>query len=184
MPNRDQHPADDPLRQLIDQHIAAVPDFPQPGILFRDITPLLSAPDALDRAIDWICERVDGADAVCAIEARGFILGAPVAQRLGAPFVPIRKAGKLPRHTIAKRYGLEYGDDAVELHTDALLPDQRVAVVDDLLATGGTAQAAADLIAQTGAQIDSITFLIELPDLNGRARIAPHARDIQALLQY
>ena len=178
---------DDPsdgLRALIAQHIRAVPDFPQPGILFRDITPLLSAPDALSRALGWLCERADGVDAVVGIEARGFILGAPVAQRLGAPFVPIRKAGKLPRATIGRAYGLEYGQDSIEIHADALAAGQRVALIDDLLATGGTARAAAGLIAATGAEIAALTFLIELADLDGRAALADHSQVIDALLSY
>ncbi len=171
--------------QLSDQialYIRAIPDFPEPGILFRDITPLLANPDGFGMALDWLAERCEGTDAIVGIESRGFILGAPTAQRLRVPFVPIRKAGKLPAATIARSYDLEYGSAMIEMHADALGSGERVALVDDLLATGGTAEAAAQLIAQSGAEIGMIAVLIELADLQGRERLAPHP--FESLLIY
>ena len=171
--------------QLSDQialYIRAVPDFPQPGILFRDITPLLANADGFRLALDWLTERCEGADAVVGIESRGFILGAPAAQRLRVPFVPIRKAGKLPAATIARSYDLEYGSATIEMHADAIGAGQRVALVDDLLATGGTAEAAVQLIAQSRAEIGMIAVLIELAELQGRNRLLPHP--FESLLTY
>ncbi len=167
---------------LVAQYIRAVPDFPQPGILFRDITPLLAEPAAFARALDWFSERCADADTIVGIESRGFILGAPIAQRLNLPFIPIRKAGKLPADTIARSYDLEYGSATIEIHTDALRPGQRVALVDDLLATGGTAEASVQLLLQTGAELAAVLFLIELAALNGRERLRPHPAD--AMLVY
>ncbi len=165
------------LSDLVAQYIRAIPDFPEPGILFRDITPLLAEPTAFARALDWLAESCEGADAVVGIESRGFILGAPVAQRLNLPFIPIRKAGKLPAEKIARSYDLEYGSATIEMHADALSLGHRVAVVDDLLATGGTAEAAVQLILQSGAAVEQVAFLIELEALNGRDRLRPHTVD-------
>ena len=167
---------------LVAQYIRAVPDFPEPGILFRDITPLLAEPAAFAQALDWVAERCRGADAIVGIESRGFIIGAPVAQRLLLPFVPIRKAGKLPADTIARSYDLEYGSATIEMHADAIAPGSRVALLDDLLATGGTAEAAIQLILHTGAEISTIAFLIELEALNGRDRLTPHP--VESMLVY
>ena len=164
-------------RDLVSQYIRAVPDFPQPGILFRDITPLLAQPQAFRHALDWLAERCDGADAIVGIESRGFILGAPIAQRLALPFIPIRKAGKLPADTISRSYALEYGEATIEMHADALQPAQHVALIDDLLATGGTAEAAIQLILQSGASIAIVAFLIDLESLHGRMRLEPHSID-------
>ena len=169
-------------RDLVAQYIRAIPDFPEPGILFRDITPLLAEPVAFSQALDWLTEQCDGADAVVGIESRGFILGAPIAQRLNRPFVLIRKAGKLPADTIARSYDLEYGSATIEMHADSLTPGSRVALVDDLLATGGTAEASVQLILQSGANIANVVFLIELAALNGRERLQPH--EIASLLVY
>ena len=169
-------------RDLVAQYIRAIPDFPEPGILFRDITPLLAEPAAFGQALDWLTEQCDGADAVVGIESRGFILGAPIAQRLNRPFVLIRKAGKLPADTIARSYDLEYGSATIEMHADSLTPGSRVALVDDLLATGGTAEASVQLILQTGANIANVVFLIELAALNGRERLQSH--EIASLLVY
>ena len=153
--------------------IRGIPDFPQPGVLFRDITPLLSDPAALqavvmDLAAPFRDERVDQ---VAAIEARGYLLGAPLAVELGAGLVPIRKAGKLPRETYRAEYALEYGQAAIEMHRDALESRDRVLLVDDVLATGGTMAAAIDLVEQSGATIAGIAFLIELKDLSGRGSL-------------
>lgn len=152
------------------QYIRDIPDFPKPGILFRDITPLLANARALEKAIEMLAEPFaeSGIDIVAAVEARGFIFGSAVAKALGAGFVPIRKKGKLPFETHAVSYGLEYGKDTVEVHTDAITPGSKVLMVDDLLATGGTMAAACELIEKLGGQIAGLTFLIELADLKGR----------------
>lgn len=159
----------DALKQLIRE----VPDFPKPGILFYDITTLLMDPGGLRQAIDCLVEPYRDApvDKVVGIESRGFILGAPVAERLRAGFVPARKPGKLPAATLRQSYDLEYGSDALEIHEDAIEPDQRVLIVDDLLATGGTACAARDLVRRAGGHIVGIAFLVELTFLDGRERL-------------
>ncbi len=166
------------------KHIRDIPDFPKPGILFRDITPLLKSADAfrhvVDRLVDYACRR--GAEVVVGIEARGFLLAAPVAYRLGLPLVPVRKQGKLPFQTHAVTYALEYGSSAVELHTDAIMAGQRVLVVDDLLATGGTMAAAARLVETSGGKVAGLAVIIELTDLKGRDRLS--AFDTFSLVQY
>lgn len=166
------------------QYIRSIPDYPQPGILFRDITPLLQHGPALRFAIETMAERYRGAgiDHVVGIESRGFIFGTPLAYLLGTGFVPVRKKGKLPSETITVEYDLEYGSNVLEIHTDAVRVGQRVLVVDDLLATGGTTAGTVKLIEQLGAQVVSLAFLIELADLGGRARLPGH--DVFALLQY
>ncbi len=161
-----------------------IPDFPRPGILFRDITPLLLDPRALDAAVSGLAEQVAGTeiDFVVAAEARGFILGAALARQLGAGFVPARKPGKLPAETVSAEYTLEYGVDVLEVHADALADGARVLVHDDLLATGGTAGALCDLVAELGARIVGCAFLVELTFLGGRGRLAPH--EVRSLIQY
>jgi adenine phosphoribosyltransferase len=165
-------------------HIRDIPDFPKPGILFKDITPLLLDADALSDAVaqlaDWA--RPLNVEYVVAAEARGFILGAAIARELGVGFVPARKPGKLPHETIAAEYILEYGVDALEMHADALADGARVLLHDDLLATGGTARALAELIEGTGARIAGCAFLVELAFLRGRDRLAGY--DVHALLSY
>jgi adenine phosphoribosyltransferase len=165
-------------------HIRDIPDFPKPGILFKDITPLLldagALSDAVGRLADWA--RPLEVDFVVAAEARGFILGAAIARDLGVGFVPARKPGKLPHETISAEYILEYGVDALEMHADALADGARVLLHDDLLATGGTAQALAELIEGTGARIAGCAFLVELAFLGGRERLAGY--DVHALLTY
>jgi adenine phosphoribosyltransferase len=153
--------------------IRQVPDFPKPGILYYDITTLLRDPVGFTEAIDAMADpfRDQQIDLVLGIESRGFILGAAVADRLRAGFVPARKPGKLPSGTIQQSYDLEYGTDALEIHQDAIEPGQRVLIVDDLLATGGTASATAALVRQTGGKIVGMAFLVELQFLNGRARL-------------
>ncbi len=163
-------PASIDLRQFIRD----VPGFPKPGILFRDITPLLQNPAAFAASIDQLASATTRPDAVVAIESRGFVFGAGLALRWGVPFVPARKFGKLPWHTVRETYSLEYGDDSLELHTDALEPGRRVAVVDDLLATGGTAAAAARLVTRIGARVTAMLFVIELTGLGGRQTLADH----------
>ena len=164
--------------------IREVPDFPKPGILFKDITPLVGDADGLRRAVACLADpfREAGIDKVVGIESRGFIFGAAVAERLGAGFVPARKPGKLPADTVRVDYALEYGTDALEMHEDAVGDGERVLVVDDLLATGGTARAAADLIAMRGALVHAFAFLVELDALRGRERLAGH--DIFAAVHY
>tara|TARA_B100001179_G_C18429108_1_gene333807 strand:+ start:159 stop:647 length:489 start_codon:yes stop_codon:yes gene_type:complete len=150
-----------------------VPDFPKPGILFYDITTLLRDAAGLRQTIDGLSEpfRDKQVDLVVGIESRGFILGCAIADRLGAGFVPVRKPGKLPASTIQQPYELEYGSDTLEIHKDAIEEGQRVLIVDDLLATGGTARAALDLVSQTGGEVLGLTFLVELGFLNGRAKL-------------
>lgn len=157
----------------LDAFVRTVPGFPKPGILFRDITPLLSDPAAFHEAIAAMAEPVSTLKAthVLGIESRGFIFGAALAQRLSLGFVPARKPGKLPREAFRQDYGLEYGADALEIHRDAFKPGDRVLIVDDVLATGGTAAAARALVAQTGAQPVALTLFIELADLTGREKL-------------
>ena len=155
------------------KHIRDIQDFPQPGILFRDLTPLLADPGALRRAVKALAApfETDRIDFVVGTEARGFILGAPVALELGVGFIPARKPGKLPYQTFSASYELEYGTDQIEMHVDALARGHRVLIVDDLIATGGTAQATLELVRQSGAEIAGCAFLIELAALGGREKL-------------
>jgi adenine phosphoribosyltransferase len=164
--------------------IRHVPDFPKAGILFYDVTTLLRDPEGFRVAIDTLANpyRDHGISLVVGIESRGFILGAAVADRIGAGFVPVRKKGKLPSQTVRVSYDLEYGSDSLEMHRDAIEPGQRVLIVDDLLATGGTARAAVDLVKQLGGTVEGLAFLIELVELNGRARL--EGEHLFAALQY
>ncbi len=166
------------------QHIRHVPDFPKAGILFYDITTLLRDPQGFTMTIEMLSMPYvgQGIDAVVGIESRGFILGGAVAQRLGAGFIPIRKPGKLPAKAIKEIYDLEYGKDALEIHEDAVHKGQRILIVDDVLATGGTAAAAAQLVAKLGADIHGMAFLIELLFLNGRAKLSN--QQVFSVLQY
>jgi len=162
--------------------IRDVPDFPKQGIVFKDITPLLHDPAAFAASVKALAERVPRPGAVVAIESRGFVFGAGLALHWGVPFVPARKFGKLPGATVREVYSLEYGEDTLELHRDALAAGQRVVVVDDLLATGGTAAATVRLVEQLGAVVDALVFVIELKGLGGRARLGAHR--VEALLDY
>jgi adenine phosphoribosyltransferase len=164
--------------------IRDIRDFPRQGIVFKDITPLLLHPAALDEAVSQLAAYASplGVDYVIAAEARGFILGAALARELGAGFVPARKPGKLPHDTVSAEYTLEYGLDALEVHADALAGGARVLIHDDLLATGGTARALCDLVAGLGAEIVGCAFLIELSFLGGRSRLDPY--EVHALLEY
>jgi adenine phosphoribosyltransferase len=165
-------------------HIRHVPDFPKPGILFYDITTLLRDPVGLKATIDQLSApyAANGIDVVVGIESRGFILGAAVAERLGAGFIPIRKPGKLPAKSIKETYDLEYGKDALEIHADAVESGQRVLIVDDVLATGGTAAAAAVLVKKVGGELAGLAFLIELLFLNGKAKLT--GEQVYSVLQY
>ena len=171
------------IRKLT-EHVRDVPDFPKPGIVFKDITPLLGHPEAFRESLALLGERARALapDAVVAIESRGFIFGAALAHLLGLGFVPVRKPGKLPWKTARKEYALEYGTDALELHVDALSSGRRVVSVDDLLATGGTAAAAAHLVEGQGAKVAGCLFVIELGALGGRKKLAAYAVD--ALIAY
>jgi adenine phosphoribosyltransferase len=168
---------DDPPERLryVRDRVRAVPDFPKPGILFRDITPLLADPKAFHMTIDALVEQFIGqtVDAVMAIDSRGFIFGAPLASRLNTSFVPARKPGKLPAETVSVAYALEYGQASLEMHMDALAPGDKVVVIDDLLATGGTAAAAGELVSARGAEVLAYAFVIELDALGGRAKLLP-----------
>ena len=170
--------------ELLRSRVRDVPDFPRPGIVFKDITPLLGDPVTLSRVIDEIVVELGRGtvDKVVGIEARGFIVAAPVAYHMAAGFVPIRKAGKLPWKTEEQQYELEYGTETIAIHSDAIAPGERVAIVDDVLATGGTASAAADLVERLGGTVVSMAFLIELAFLKGRGRLEKY--DITSLLQY
>lgn len=161
--------AGEPLKEFIRD----VPDFPKPGILFRDITPLLASHEALGKTIDLMCERYRGQkiDAIVAAEARGFIFGTPMALELETSFVPIRKPGKLPFEKHSYQYDLEYGTDTLEMHVDAVLPGQNILVVDDLLATGGTVGACCQLLEKCGANVIGCAFVIELVALGGVAKL-------------
>ena len=166
------------------QHIRSVPDFPKTGILFYDITTLLRDPQGFKMTIDMLSAPYigQGIDSVVGIESRGFILGAAVAQRIGAGFIPIRKPGKLPAKAIKETYDLEYGKDALEIHEDAIDAGQRILIVDDVLATGGTAAAAVQLVRKLGGQLHGLAFLIELLFLNGKQKIAQE--NVYSVLQY
>jgi adenine phosphoribosyltransferase len=164
--------------------IRHVPDFPKAGILFYDVTTLLRDPQGLRVTLDALSIPFEGRgiDLVVGIESRGFILGSVVADRIGAGFVPVRKVGKLPSATIQASYSLEYGSDSLEMHSDAVEPGQRVLIVDDLLATGGTAAAAVSLVRQLGGEVEGAAFLIELLALNGRAKLP--GEQVTSILQY
>ncbi len=166
------------------QYIRSIPDFPKPGIVFRDITPLLAAPAAFQYAIDALADHYRSANvhSVLAAEARGFIFAAPLALALQARFIPIRKPGKLPFETLSFRYELEYGTDALEMHTDAITRGERVLMVDDLLATGGTMEACIHIVNQVGGSVVGAAFIIELDFLKARNRLAPC--EVFSLLHY
>ena len=172
------------MTNALKTHIRHVPDFPKPGILFYDVTTLLKDPQGFKLAIDSMAEPYHGLNItlVVGIESRGFILGAAVADRLGAGFVPVRKLGKLPAPTIRASYQLEYGTDSLEMHRDAIERGQKVLIVDDLLATGGTARATIDLVRQLGGDVVAVAFLIELVELNGRTKL--DGENVLAVLQY
>ena len=168
------------LRRLVRD----VPDFPEPGVLFRDITPLLGDAGSLRTAIDWYTETIEAAhvQAVVGIESRGFLFGVPAADQLGLPFVPVRKPGKLPAARMSLEYTLEYGSNQLDIHADAFTPGTRVAIVDDLLATGGSAAAAAKLVELVRGEVVLIAFLIELSALGGRALLEGY--ELAALIDY
>src|SRR5574344_709040 len=170
--------------QSVKEKIRAVPDFPKEGILFRDITTALNDSETLKKMIDYMCEQVkdEKIDYIVGIESRGFIFGMPMAYKMNAGFVPIRKPNKLPAETIKETYDLEYGTDTIEVHADAFKKGARVLIVDDLLATGGTARAAGNLVKKAGAEVAGYSFLIELEALKGREKL--NDAKVFTMLQY
>jgi adenine phosphoribosyltransferase len=174
------------MTQALARLIRTIPDYPKPGILFRDITTLLKDADGFRATIDAFAARYHGHGIakVAGIEARGFILGGAVARAIGAGFVPIRKQGKLPGELIGHDYALEYGTDRVELHVDAIASGERVLLVDDLIATGGTAEAAVILIRRAGGLLDEACFVIDLPELGGRRRLESHGVPVFTLMEF
>jgi adenine phosphoribosyltransferase len=170
----------------LQDHIRTIPDYPKPGILFRDITTLLGDADAFRFAVEALVRPLTGAGVskVAGIEARGFILGGAVAERLGAGFVPLRKRGKLPHRTLMASYSLEYGVDELHMHEDALAPGERVLLLDDLIATGGTACAGLELLGRVKAHVVAASFVIDLPDLGGATRLREAGVEVRSLLEF
>ncbi|MCR5195622.1 MAG: adenine phosphoribosyltransferase [Pseudobutyrivibrio sp.] len=168
----------------VEDYIRTIPDFPEPGIMFRDVTSILQDAEGFKLAIDEMKRILEGVecDVIAGAESRGFIFGAPLAYALGKPFVLVRKKGKLPCETIEQSYDLEYGQATIEMHKDAIKPGQKVVVVDDLIATGGTIEAACKLIEQLGGEVVKIVFLMELAGLNGREKLAKY--DVEAVVTY
>ena len=168
----------------LEEYVRSIPDFPEPGIIFRDVTSILQDADGLQLAIDSIQDLVKDVDAdvIVGTESRGFIFGVPVAYNLHKPFVPVRKKGKLPCETISQEYDLEYGSAVVEMHKDSIKPGQRVVLIDDLIATGGTIEAAVKMIEKLGGKVVKIVFLMELAGLNGRERLKDY--DVASVICY
>lgn len=168
----------------VEDYIKSIPDFPSKGIIFRDVTSVLESADGLSLAIDEMNKLLDGVDynLIAGAESRGFIFGAPLAYLNKKGFIPIRKKGKLPRETVEKSYDLEYGSATIEIHKDAIRPGDKVVLVDDLIATGGTMKAAAELVEELGGEVVKMIFLIELPDLGGRAVLAGY--DVDSVVEF
>ncbi|MCQ2003600.1 adenine phosphoribosyltransferase [Rhizobium sp. NRK18] len=174
------------LRSELAAAIRNIPDYPKPGIIFRDITTLLGNPRAFRRAVDELVQPYVGlkVDKIAGMEARGFILGGAVAHQLSAGFIPIRKKGKLPHDTVRVAYSLEYGVDEMEMHKDAVQPGEKVILVDDLIATGGTAEGAVKLLRQMGADVVSACFVIDLPELGGRKKLEALGVEVRTLVEF
>ncbi len=172
------------MSKRVEDYIISIPDFPKEGILFRDVTGVLNSGEGFALAIDEMIARLEGVsfDAVAGTESRGFLFGAPLAYRFGKPFIPVRKKGKLPRETVSRDYALEYGTATIEIHTDAVKPGDRVVLIDDLVATGGTLKAAAELIEHLGGTVVKIVSLIELVDLGGREVLGDYP--LESIVQY
>ena len=168
----------------LEDYVVTIPDFPEPGIMFRDITSVIQDPDGLKLAVDGLADLVKDLefDLVIGPESRGFIFGVPVAYLLGKGFIPVRKKGKLPRETVSQKYDLEYGQAEVEIHKDAVRPGQKVVIVDDLMATGGSAEAAAKLVEKLGGQVVRMVFVMELAGLEGRKKL--NGYDVESLIVY
>ena len=170
--------------KTVKDYIRTIPDFPEKGIMFRDVTSVIQDADGLKLAIDEMIKRLDGLDfdVIAGAESRGFVFGMPIAYALHKPFVMVRKAGKLPCETVSKTYDLEYGTATIEMHKDSIKPGQKVVLVDDLIATGGTMQAAAELVKELGGEVVKMLFLIELAGLNGRKLLSKY--DVDAVVSY
>lgn len=168
----------------IEEYVRSIPDFPEPGIIFRDVTSILQDPDGLKLSIDLIQEKLEELDfdVIAGTESRGFIFGVPVAYNMHKAFVPVRKKGKLPCETVSREYALEYGTAAIEIHKDAIKPGQKVVVIDDLIATGGTIEAAVKLIEELGGEVVKVVFLMELAGLKGRERLKDY--DVESVICY
>lgn len=168
----------------LEDYVRSIPDFPEPGIIFRDVTSILQDADGLQLAIDGLLKQLDGLDfdLVVGPESRGFIFGVPVAYALHKAFVPVRKKGKLPCETVSMEYELEYGSAVIEMHKDAIKPGQRVVIVDDLIATGGTIEAIVKLVEELGGQVVKVSFVMELAGLNGRDRLAGYP--VESIIAY
>ena len=172
------------VMKTVEDYIITIPDFPEPGIMFRDVTGVLDDPEGLKLAIDELYKLLDGIeyDVIAGAEARGFLFGMPLAYKAGKRFVPVRKKGKLPRETVEKEYELEYGTATIEIHKDSIKPGERVVIVDDLIATGGTRKAAADLFEELGGKVVKLLFLIELEGLHGRDKLVGY--DVESIDKY
>lgn len=170
--------------KTVKDYIRTIPDFPEKGIMFRDVTSVIQDADGLKLAIDEMIKKLDGLDfdVIAGAESRGFVFGMPIAYALHKPFVMVRKAGKLPCETVSKTYDLEYGTATIEMHKDSVKPGQKVVLVDDLIATGGTMQAAAELVEELGGEVVKMLFLIELAGLNGRKLLSKY--DVDAVVSY
>ncbi len=168
----------------IEEYVRTIPDFPEPGIMFRDVTSVLQDPDGLKLAIDEMIHLLDGVefDLIAGTESRGFIFGVPIAYELGKAFIPVRKKGKLPCETVSAEYELEYGTACIEIHKDSIKPGQKVVIVDDLIATGGTIEAAIKLVEQLGGEVVKVIFLMELAGLKGREKLAGY--DVASVITY
>ena len=172
------------MSKKLEEYVVTIPDFPEPGIMFRDITSVIQDPDGLKLAVDGLANLVKDTDfdLIVGPESRGFIFGVPVAYLTGKGFIPVRKKGKLPRQTVSQKYDLEYGQAEVEIHVDAIKPGQKVVIVDDLIATGGSAEAAVKLVEQLGGKVVKMIFVMELAGLKGREKLANY--DVQSLIVY
>ena len=172
------------MSKKLEEYVVTIPDFPEPGIMFLDITSVIQDPEGLKLAIDGLVDLLKDMefDLIVGLESRGFIFGVPVAYLTGKGFVPVRKKGKLPRKTITQEYNLEYGTAEIEIHTDAVKPGQKVVIVDDLMATGGSAQAAAKLVERLGGKVAKMVFVMELAGLNGREKLKGY--DVDSLIIY
>lgn len=168
----------------IEDYVRSIPDFPEPGIIFRDVTSILQDADGLKLAIDSMqeCLKDTDVDVIVGTESRGFMFGVPIAYNLHKPFVPVRKKGKLPCETVSRSYDLEYGSATIEMHRDSIKPGQKVAVIDDLIATGGTVEAAVKLIEELGGEVVKIVFLMELAGLKGREKLAGY--NVASVIRY
>ena len=168
----------------LEDYVVSIPDYPEPGIIFRDVTSILQDADGLKLSIDLMQEKLEGLDfdVIAGTESRGFIFGVPIAYNMKKPFVPVRKKGKLPCETVSMEYDLEYGTATIEMHKDAIKPGQKVVVIDDLIATGGTIEAAIKLIEQLGGEVVKVVFLMELAGLKGRERLAGY--DVESVICY